>query len=324
MTPSPDLSSVGFRGQTAIVTGTTNGLGLSVSEELIKRNIGTLIMGVRDVQKGEQVKADLLTLRSSGAKPTIHVVPLQMGDFNSVVAFAEKVQTLTSTLDILLLNAGLGGYDFRTTESGHEGIMQINVYSNALLALKLLPLLQQTAVAKEVPSRLTWVGSFVQLDHTLTKKLLSLDEPIISQLDDPARFNSSRYQDSKLMSTMFVEQLAQRVDKSLVIFNEMTPGPVLTNFASSYPAYFRIGIAILGHFMNKTKSLVEGVNKYIHAIGVVGQETHGAYISDYVVAPRAAITDSEVGKALEAKFFEEVMEECRRADPNVGDLDVAH
>jgi NAD(P)-dependent dehydrogenase (short-subunit alcohol dehydrogenase family) len=285
MAPSPDLSSVNFRNQTAIVTGTTNGLGLSVSEELVKRNIGTLIMGVRNVDKGEQVKADLLSLCPANQKPIIHVVPLQLGDFNSVVAFAEKVRNITLTLDILLLNAGLGGYDFRTTESGHESIMQINVYSNALLALELLPLLKQTALAKGTPSRLTWVGSFVQMDHTLAKKPLSPDEPIIAQFDDPKRFNASRYQDSKLMSTMIVRQLAQRVDRSLVIFNEVSPGPVLTNFASSYPAYFRVGIAILGCIMSKTKSLAEGVNKYIHAVGVAGEETHGEYISDYVVAP---------------------------------------
>jgi NAD(P)-dependent dehydrogenase (short-subunit alcohol dehydrogenase family) len=208
-----------------------------------------------------------------------------MGDFNSVVAFAEKFRNLTSTLDILLLNAGLGGYDFGTTESGHESIMQVIVYSNALLALELLPMLRQTAVMKGEPPRLTWVGSFVQVDHTLAKKPLSPGESIIAQLDDPKRFNASRYQDSKLMSTMLVGQLAQRVEKSFVIFNEVSPRRVLTNFASSYPGYIRVGIAILGCIMNKTKSLAEGVSKYIHAVAVAGEETHGAYISDYVVAP---------------------------------------
>lgn len=127
MASRTDLSSISFDSQTAVVTGTTSGLGLGVSEELVKRNIGNLIMGVRDVRRGEQVKSDLLAMRSRGPKLVVHVLELQLGDYRSVVAFADQVKHLTLSLDILLLNAGLGGYDFRTTESGHEGIMQVNV-----------------------------------------------------------------------------------------------------------------------------------------------------------------------------------------------------
>jgi NAD(P)-dependent dehydrogenase (short-subunit alcohol dehydrogenase family) len=276
------LSALKFDGKIALVTGTTNGLGRAVSIEIVKRNVNTLIMGVRNVQQGEILKTELLALNPD---VTIHVVSLQMDDFDSVIKFADQVAALTQLLDLSILNAGVGGYEYNTSKSGHEGIMQVNVYSTALLALKLLPLLENTARAKGTPSRLTWVGSFVQMDHSMTKKPLSTKASIIKQLDDEKNFNKSRYQDSKLMGTMFVQRLALKVNNDLVVFNEVSPGPVLTNFGSTYPAYFRIGIAIIGHFVNKEKSLAEGTNKYLHAAGLAGKESHGEYVSDYKVAP---------------------------------------
>ncbi|CAL5870368.1 uncharacterized protein PFLUO_LOCUS4604 [Penicillium psychrofluorescens] len=283
-----DIASVSFRDQTAVITGTTNGLGLAISEELVRRQIATLIMGVRNIQKGEEVKAQLLanpTWHSRNPSVVIHVVELQMRDYESVIAFATEVKVLTQTVDLVLLNAGVGGLDFETTQSGHEKIMQVNVYSNALLVLELLPLLQETAILKSRPSRLTWVGSFVQMDHSLTKRAVPMERRVMDHFDDKSCFDgATRYQDSKLIGTMVVKQLAQRIDKKTVIFNEVSPGPVLTNFGAIYPFYFRAMIAIAGAFASKRKSLAEGVNKYLHAIALVGKESHGAYISNYEIA----------------------------------------
>ncbi|KAM0235128.1 hypothetical protein ACHAPO_005923 [Fusarium lateritium] len=267
-----------FDGQTVLVTGTTNGLGRSTSFELVKRGVETLIMGVRNVSQGEALKTELLALAS---QVTVYVVELQLDDFSSVVAFSNHVESLTSGLDVVVLNAGVGGYDFKFSKSGHENIMQVNVYSNTLLALNLLPLLEQTAKEKSRPSRLTWVGSFVQMDHGLTKKSLAPRVSVMSQLDEVDRFDKTRYQDSKLMTTLVLERLAKQVNKDLVILNEVSPGPALTNFGATYPAYFRIALWIAGHFINKDKQIANGVNKYLHAMAIVGQESHGQYISDY-------------------------------------------
>jgi NAD(P)-dependent dehydrogenase (short-subunit alcohol dehydrogenase family) len=271
-----------FDGQTVLVTGTTNGLGRATSFELVKQGVEALIMGVRDVSQGETLKTELLAL---APQVTVHVVELQLDDFSSVVAFSNNVASLTSGLDIAVLNAGVGGYDFKLSKSGHENIMQVNVYSNTLLALELLPLLEQTAKEKSRPSRLTWVGSFVQMDHGLIKKPLATGVSVMNQLDDVNRFDKTRYQDSKLMATFVVERLAQHVNKDLVILNEVSPGPALTNFGATYPPYFRIALSIAGHFINKDKQIANGVKTYLHAIGVVGQESHGEYISNYKLTP---------------------------------------
>ncbi|CAJ0555393.1 Ff.00g054580.m01.CDS01 [Fusarium sp. VM40] len=306
--------SLRFDGQTILVTGTTNGLGRSTSFELVKRGVETLIMGVRNVSQGEALKRELLAL---APQVTVHVVELQLDDFVSVVAFSNHVASLTSGLDVAVLNAGVGGYDFKLSKSGHENIIQVNVYSNTLLALELLRLLEQTAKEKSRPSRLTWVGSFVQMDHGLTKKSLAPDVSIMSQLDSVDRFDKSRYQDSKLMTTLIVERLAQHVNKDLVILNEVSPGPALTNFGATYPAYFRIALSIAGHFINKDKQIANGVKNYLHAMAVVGQESHGQYISDYKLTPRAPFTMSADGHSVGDSLFTELIAECYKADESL-------
>lgn len=282
------MASIKFKDQTAVVTGTTNGLGLAMSEEFIRRGVSTLIMGVRNVARAKEIKQELLAnpdLRAANPDFVIHIVELHMDDYSSSLAFVDQVKKLTTTVDILLLNAGLGGLNFELAKSGHEKMMQVNVYSNALLTLELLPLLEQTARAKGRPSRLTWVGSFVQMDHSLTKNPVPKSGSVIDFFDSKTLFKgSARYSDSKLMSTMFVKELAPRINKDLVILNDVSPGMVLTNFGVSYPFYFRALISVASVFVSKTKNLAEGVNKYVHAIAVAGQESHGAYLSDFKVA----------------------------------------
>ncbi|SPJ72599.1 uncharacterized protein FTOL_02328 [Fusarium torulosum] len=198
-----------FDGQTALVTGATNGLGRASSFELVKQGVETLIMGVRNVSQGETLKSELLAL---APQVPVHVVQLQLDDFSSVVAFSNHVTSLTSRLDIDVLNAGVGGYDSKLSKSGHENIMQVNAYSNTLLVLELLPLLEQIAKERSRPSRLTWVGSFVQMDHGLTKKPLAPGVSVMNQLDDVNRLVKTRYQDSKLMTTFVVERLVSDVN----------------------------------------------------------------------------------------------------------------
>lgn len=178
----PELPPLDFGGQTAIITGTTNGLGLTASEELLRRRLSRLIMGVRTVSRGEEVKRQLLSdesIRAANPGAQIDVLELNLEDYSSVVAFADKVRSLTQTLDIAVLNAGMGTVYFEMSRSGHEKQMQVNLLSNALLALELLPLLEETAKAKGRPSRLTWVGSFVQFDSSIPKALPPNDTTLL-------------------------------------------------------------------------------------------------------------------------------------------------
>jgi NAD(P)-dependent dehydrogenase (short-subunit alcohol dehydrogenase family) len=101
-------------------------------------------------------------------------------------------------LDIIVLNAGIGGYDFNVSKSGHENIMQVNVYSNILLMLELLSLLKKSSRVRRRPFCLAWVGNSILMDHSFEKSSRSTarDVFIMKQLENPGRFSESRYQSS--------------------------------------------------------------------------------------------------------------------------------
>jgi NAD(P)-dependent dehydrogenase (short-subunit alcohol dehydrogenase family) len=75
-------------------------------------------------------------------------------------------------LNIVDLNAGIGGYDFNVSKSGHENVMQVNVYSQILLTLELLSLLKKSSQVRHRPFGLTWVRSSVLTDHSFEKVLV--------------------------------------------------------------------------------------------------------------------------------------------------------
>jgi len=293
----PHIPSLDFSGQTAVVTGTTNGLGLAVSKQLLQQHkLGTLIMGVRNVTRGEETKTQLLAdAKTTNPKAVVHVVRLDMEDYNNCITFSDEVKKLTadSGLDMVLLNAGMGITKYETAVTGHEKTLQVNVLSNAMLILELLPLLVETAQRKKRASRLTWVGSFVQMDHNLGKWPVPADKKVLAYFDDPVQFERKGpnpfaimpYSNSILLTTMFVAELAKRVDRKDVVLNEVSPGMVITNFGANLFLGVRLLLKIATVIPLGTRSLQDGGRTYIHALATHGEESHGEYISDNKISP---------------------------------------
>lgn len=122
-----------LRGKTAIVTGCNKGLGFEVARQLILLKCSRLIITTRNETKG---KATIAALRADPEvtkidfiyrTPThIECFELELGDYESGVAFVRKVQMKVPELDILILSAGVYRKEFEKTRSGHEMMMQGN------------------------------------------------------------------------------------------------------------------------------------------------------------------------------------------------------
>lgn len=278
--------SLSFEGKTILITGASAGIGLAATKLLLLLGAKEIIAGVRSVSKAENAKSTILSnpnLKRANPNGTITILHIDQEDYASVLHFAEEIkQRYDGKLDMALLNAGTGSLNWEVAKSGHEKITQVNVLSPALLALELLPVLEKTAAITGVPSRLTWVGSFVQFNHTLCKTPIKPDVTVLKHFDNEKNFSSmGRYSDSKLLGTMFSEKLATLVDPHKVVINETSPGMVRTGFGD-YPPWFRgIGAVMFGL---KARSAAEGAKSYLHALGVVGKESHGCYLSDNQIA----------------------------------------
>ena len=95
--PSKDTN---LTGKVAIVTGANQGLGLEASSQLLSFNLSRLIVAVRSVDKGE---AAANVLREKHPKAIIDVFELEMSSYDSIRAFARRVEQLERT-DIVILS----------------------------------------------------------------------------------------------------------------------------------------------------------------------------------------------------------------------------
>ena len=332
-------SSLSFHNKIILITGASAGLGLAATKLFLLRGAREIIAGVRTVSKEEAAKSDILSdpdVKKANPNGIITVMHLDLEDSHSVLRFAGEVkQRYAGKLDIVLLNAGTGSLKWEVdAKSGHEKTIQVNLLSPALLALELLPTLENTAVMKGVPSRMTWVGSFVQFDHSLGKKPMEAEELVLQHFDNQKNFVAmSRYADSKFLGTMFVEQLASYVNPDKVIINEVSPGMVATGFGD-FPGYFRVLFILL--FALKARAVEDGAGTYLHALGVEGKASHGQYLSDNQISKsvfswrwrrkktyadrsyrRAPLTQTATGIEIREKLWDDVWRECLKIDGNL-------
>jgi NAD(P)-dependent dehydrogenase (short-subunit alcohol dehydrogenase family) len=262
---TPDLPN-----QTIIVTGSNTGLGLEASRHLLRLGVGKLVMGVRDLKKGERAREELL--ESTKRSPdTVEVWHLDMEDYDSVKAFAHRAETTLSRVDGVLANAGLVPGKFTLT-NGIEKTIAVNVVSTYLLFLLILPKLRQS------PS----TGHFVVPNsalHYLADLKQLVPSPggrsIMSRLNDASDKMEmlDRYNVSKLLCVYVTRELAARMKasgKPQVIVN--TPNP---SYCKS--GLMRESPSAPPDFLARTSEM--GSRALVHGL-LAGPESSGQYLTN--------------------------------------------
>ncbi|KAF9054930.1 hypothetical protein BDZ89DRAFT_72 [Hymenopellis radicata] len=153
---------------------------------------------------------------------------------------------------------------------------QVNYFSTALLSILLLPLLRTTSTQKSSPSHITFVGSLTALQAAV--RVL----PGRSVFDSMSAAESfamlPQYRISKLLLAMFVKSLAERVDPSQVIVNNVCPGAVRSNLAKKAPWYVR-AVQPLVYFAFQSRAPEVGSRLII--LAAAGEaDTHGHLIAN--------------------------------------------
>lgn len=145
-----------FTDQTIIISGSNTGLGLEAARHISRLNASLIVLAVRDVSKGAAAKQSIL--ESTGQHPSsIQVWHLDLQSYDSVKAFAERANKLPR-IDAVLENAGIMTKHFKVV-GGFESTITINVISTILLALLLLPKLEQSAKKFSIKPRISIVAS---------------------------------------------------------------------------------------------------------------------------------------------------------------------
>jgi len=269
--PYPDGD---VRQQTIIVTGSNTGLGLESSRHLVRLGVKKLIMGVRNLKKGEAAKRDILksTKREDSC---IEVWEIDMDNYESVKKFASRVSNLPR-LDAVLANAGIYTQTFTVTED-NEKTITTNVISTFLLGMLVIPKLRQSAEQFGIVPRFVIPNS--ALHYLAPLKELDVEEGrIFANLNDPKTANmTGRYPLSKLLVVYAVRALADRLkssQKPLVIIN--TPNP---SFCKSGLLGDSIGFGTRMGEKMLARSTEEGSRALVHGI-LSGVESHGQYLTN--------------------------------------------
>jgi NAD(P)-dependent dehydrogenase (short-subunit alcohol dehydrogenase family) len=192
-----------LEGKTALVTGSTDGVGRVVAEQLGKMGARVLVHG-RDRARGEQVVGEI---KQGGG--TAEFLLADLGALAEVRRLADAVRATTDRLDILINNAGIGsaGVARQTSADGHELRFAVNYLAGFLLSYLLLPLLKQSA-----PARIVNVASAGQQAIDFSDVMLTRG------------YSGSRaYCQSKLAQIMFTVDLARELEGTGVIVNSLHP-----------------------------------------------------------------------------------------------------
>ena len=194
----PDLT-----GQTWLITGATNGIGLETAK-LARARGSSLVLGVRNLDRGEQIASIL------GGTEVIHL------DLDSLACVREAAAQV-GEIDVLINNAGLSTGKRETTHDGFERIWGVNF---------LAPFYFTNLVLPKVTRRVVILGSVA---HQWGE--IDLDDPNFEHRPWTKR---RAYAQSKLADMLWGYQLAKRLHqaKSQVDVQIAHPGWAVTNLGT--------------------------------------------------------------------------------------------
>ena len=191
--------------KTALITGSTDGVGRLVATRLASDGAQVLVHG-RNRERAEQVVEDI---RQGGGRARFYSADL--ASLDEVRGLAAAVQRDHPRLDILINNAGIGsasgGRQRRISADGYELRFAVNYLAGFLLARLLLPLLKASA-----PSRIVNVASAGQYP-------IDFADVMLTQHYDGGR----AYTQSKLAQITFTLDLAEELAGSGVTVNSLHP-----------------------------------------------------------------------------------------------------
>ncbi|KAF2001231.1 NAD(P)-binding protein [Amniculicola lignicola CBS 123094] len=305
--PLPLPPSTTLQNQTAIIVGSNTGLGLEACRQLLSLHLRHLIMGVRSQTKGNTSAA---LLRTEFPTATISVWIVDLENYASMRAFAEKCRALDTRIDIAILNAGLVRNEFGVVAATtHEVTLQVNYLSTVFLTLLLGPILiakrndhvgnSKTRVEPPVLSIVTSDAA-----HNTTRQSFGL-APILESFDDRDAFSGfDWYCKSKLLQVIFVAKLAERVRSSDLIVNTVNPAMTKgTSFFDGVPRVVRIAMRVAQAVF--ARSVAVGASVYVYAAVAAGEESHGGFVGEWRVKAWPGVMYGEEGRRLGERVWEE-------------------
>jgi NAD(P)-dependent dehydrogenase (short-subunit alcohol dehydrogenase family) len=193
---------VSLANHTALVTGSTDGLGKEVARQLAALGAFVIVHG-RNAERGAEV---VQTIGAAGKGGAV----FKRADFGSLAevrTFADWVRANHGGIDLLVNNAAATGGERRESADGYELAFAVNYLAHFLLTHRLLPSLEANA-----PARIVNVSSMGQTP-------IDFDDLMMERKFDAG----DAYRRSKLAQIMFTIDLAAQLDPAKVTVTALHP-----------------------------------------------------------------------------------------------------
>ncbi|KAG0722451.1 Retinol dehydrogenase 11 [Chionoecetes opilio] len=284
--------------KTVIITGASAGIGKEAAKDFARRG-ARVIMACRNLQKASKVASEIEA--GTGSKSLV-VRELDTSSLASVRKFAAKILAEEHRLDVLVLNAGIGGTDQQMLTSDNlELTMATNHFGHFLLTNLLLGLLKESR-----PSRVVVVASVMH------SQLKTLDVENLNFTKEGSYWPMQGYSQSKACNILCSGYLAAMLKESGVVVNSMCPGLVSTEiFKKSDTFISRYIYRFMAPWVGKTAE--QGAQTIIHlAVSQEAATITGKFFENCLISDSA--TNLVLDEGLAKKVWE-ASEACVHLQP---------
>ena len=128
-----------LKNKTAIITGASRGIGKAIAENLAKDGVNVILTA----RKQDELNETVVTINRQGGKASAY--SLDITDETAIKKFVAEVQKMGHSIDILINNAGIGGFENVTeTDSAFwDQVMDVNVKGTFLMCKHIMPFMQK-------------------------------------------------------------------------------------------------------------------------------------------------------------------------------------
>ncbi|PBK60599.1 short-chain dehydrogenase [Armillaria solidipes] len=323
--PVPAVVTADLSGKTLVLIGANAGLGFEAAKHFARMNPARLVLTARNEVKGRKALAQIQA-DTGYSKAELWII--DVANFNSVVAFADRAEQELDRLDILIENAGIWTWEYEQVE-GWEKTIHTNNLGPGLLAIRMIPKMLETARKHSVYPRLVVVASDTHYWTTIEKDVIASGS-ILAKLSDreycTKEVMSHRYEDTKLLNVLFARALQGHVPSSPAItVNSVTPGLCYSDLGSDVPAKEAERMQKMREELAFTTE--EGSRQLVYAaVGSLDNEEklRGKYINLSEVVEESDFVISEDGKIVQDKVWKEMLEILSKVDPKVSEVAKAH
>lgn len=269
------------------------------------------------MDKGKEAMNTIYKETGCKGRTSIDVWPLDLANHKSVLSFGERVRSQLPRLDAFIANAAVELQRFEVAEN-LEMQLTVNVVSNFLSAIAVLPKLRQTSEEYGVQTTMTFCGSMYHIFGPDSEFDIPDDVDLFDALSRPESIDIKwRYALTKLMVHQCFHELVSQLSKSKndysgVVLNIVNPGWCGTDLSRNKVS----NIGEKGCFALIGWTAEKGSRPYIHALAA-GKESHGKYMSECQYKPESQYVQSQRGQAIQKKMWRDLFNRIERISPQL-------